>query len=51
MLKSAEQGYVPTQEAISEMDLINRGYDGVIPDYTDADRRLRLVATRADANE
>lgn len=45
MRKSAEQGYVPAQERMGEMYLMNVRYDGPIPDYGDAERRLRLAAT------
>jgi len=50
MLKSAEQGYVPAQEGMGEMYLSNVRHNGPIPDYGDADRWLRLAATRGDAD-
>jgi len=50
MLNSAEQGYVPAQEGLGEMYLSNVRHNGPIPDYGDADRWLRLAATRGDAD-
>jgi|SRR6266478_9585962 TPR repeat protein len=50
MLKSAEQGYVPAQEAMGEMYLINVRDNGPIRDYGDADRWLRLAATQGNAD-
>ena len=50
MLKSAEQGYVPAQEVIGTMYLINVRDDAPIPDYADADRWLRLAATQGNAD-
>jgi len=49
MLKSAEQGYVPAQAGMGEM-LISGRNNGVIPDYADADRWLRMAATQGDAD-
>jgi uncharacterized protein len=49
MLKSAEQSYVPAQEAIGKMYLMGVRDSGLIPDYADADRWLRLAATQGDA--
>ena len=48
-LKAAEQGYVPAQTGMGEL-LIAGQYSGAIPDYADADRRLRMVATQGDAD-
>jgi TPR repeat protein len=50
MLKSAEQGYVPSQEGIGEMYLNNVRHNGAIPDYADADRWLRLAARQGYAD-
>jgi len=49
MLRAAEQGYVPAQTGMGEM-LISGRNKGVIPDYADADRWLRMSATRGDAD-
>jgi TPR repeat protein len=49
MLKSAEQGYVPAQAGMGGM-LISGRNDGVIPDYADADRWLRMAATQGDGD-
>jgi len=50
MLKSAEQGYVPAQVGMGETYLRNLPKEsGVIPDYGDAERWLRLAATQGNA--
>ena len=50
MLKSAEQGYVPAQARIGETYLPNLPKEnGVIPDYGDAERWLRLAASQGNA--
>jgi len=49
MLRAAEQGYVPGQTGMGEM-LISGRNKGVIPDYADADRWLRLAATQDNAD-
>jgi uncharacterized protein len=50
MLKSAEQGYIPAQAGMGEMYLNDIRHNGVIPDYVDAERWLRLAATQGDAD-
>jgi uncharacterized protein len=50
MLKSAEQGYVPAQDGMGEMQLNNVRLDGPIPDYGDAEKWLRLAAYQGDAD-
>jgi TPR repeat protein len=47
MLKSAEQGYVPAQARMGETYLPKE--HGVIPDYGDAERWLRLAASQGNA--
>ena len=49
MLKSAEQGYLPAQAGMGEM-LISGRNNGVIPDYGDAERWLRMAAAQWDAD-
>jgi TPR repeat protein len=49
MLRSAEQGYVPAQTGMGEI-LISGRHNGAIPNYADADRWLRMGATRGDAD-
>ena len=50
MLKSAEQGYVPAQEGMGEMYLINFRHDGPIPGRGEAERWLRLAAMQGNAD-
>ena len=50
IVKSAEQGYVPSQGAMGQMYLMGVRDNGPIPDYADADRWLRLAATQGDAD-
>jgi len=50
ILKSAEQGHVPSQGAMGQMYLMGVRDNGPIPDYADADRWLRLAATQGDAD-
>lgn len=50
MLKSAEQGYVPAQEGMGEMYLINVRHDGPIPGRDEAERWLRLAAMQGNAD-
>lgn len=49
MLSSAEQGYAPAQTGMGEI-LISGRNSGVVPDYADADRWLRMAATQGDAD-
>ena len=50
MLRSTEERYAPSQAAMGEMYLSKVRDNGPIPDYGDADRRLRLAATQNHAD-
>lgn len=49
MLRSAEQGYVPAQTGMGEI-LTSGRHSGVVQDYADADRWLRMAAMQEDAD-